>query len=101
MDNFDGIDPEAFFAEQKRLYGEEHRDRLDYEDFVKAAGTVLATQAGRDMISGLQKIIQYGSSKFRKEDDYNTHAAAARDGAAAAVTEILVASRLSQKKPTL
>ncbi len=97
MTEFDGIDPKAFFEEQKRVYGEEHREQESYADFCKAAGEVMRSSAGQSMLAGLQKIVQFGSSKFRAEDDYNPHAAATRDGAAAAITEILLASRLDLK----
>lgn len=98
MEDGNGIDPKAFFEEQRRLYGEEKRQEQPYEDFCKACGIVLRTEAGQRMMLGLKRICQFGSQKFRAEDGYNTHAAACRDGATAVITEILVASQIDEKR---
>lgn len=91
------IDPQAFFAEQARLYGEDHREKQTYERFCRACNRVLKTPEGQHLIQGLMRVVQFNSSAFRAEDEYNERAAACRDGARGAVQEILVGSHLAEK----
>ncbi len=93
LENFEGIDPRSFFEEQKRLYGEDRRDKLEVAEFCSACQAVLSSPAGQTMIEGLKVIVGYNQTKFWSGDDYNTHAAALRDGASQAITHVLLAAK--------
>lgn len=89
------IDPRQFLQRQGKIRGNPEEEA--YKDFCDASYQVLRSIHGKEFMKGLKRLCEYGSSAFRAEDGFNTHAAAARDGAHGLITEILVAAQQAKK----
>ena len=98
----DYIDPAEFLGKQDALFvRKKKRQEGDleewYADLCRACREVEATPAGKAMLKGLKRLTQYGSTAFRVEDNFNTHSAAARDGAHGLITEIITGAKVAVK----
>jgi len=95
------IDPADFLGKQDALFGRPPRKDGDledwYEDFCWSCKRVMDMPDGKGLLKGLKRVSEYGSTVFRKEDNFNTHSAAARDGAHGLVTEIEIGAKVAVK----
>jgi len=96
MDNEDTLarDPRDFLGTE----GDDKRSE-EYLKWCRAVQDVLSCPAGEAFLLGLKQLVGYDCTVFRSEDQHNTHAAAARDGARGLITEIVVASKIRTHVP--
>ena len=94
----DTVDPDQFMQDEGDfIRSMRDKDLADREakaqkQFCHDCQMIMRSEAGKRMMAHLQKLVHFGSSAFRPDDDYNTHAAACRDGAASTIRLILWAS---------
>lgn len=77
---------------------EDRRSGQDYGDFCRAANRVLSTTDGQTMLHHLKLLVGFDNACFLAEEGFNPHAAAGRDGAKAAIRELIWAAKLGEKK---
>jgi len=82
------------------LYREELGTKQTFEEWCRATARVIATADGRKFIEGLKSQVGFGNSCFIPDDDYNTHAAARRDGARSLLRTIILGSKLPESLKT-